>query len=124
MNDMTRHIAVATADHVATVVIDRAPHNHVNARLVEALADTFEALDRDDDVRAIVLATEGKVFCGGADLGRARRQRSTPPPSGCSPRRSRSSSRFRVPRSAPGWAWRWLGISASPHRKRASPPIS
>ena len=68
MNDMTRHIAVATADHVATVVIDRAPHNHVNARLVEALADTFEALDRDDDVRAIVLAAEGKVFCGGADL--------------------------------------------------------
>ena len=68
MNDMTRHIAVSIADHVATVVIDRAPHNHVNARLVEALADTFEALDRDDAVRAIVLATEGKVFCGGADL--------------------------------------------------------
>jgi len=28
----------------------------------------FEELGRDDDVRAIVLATAGKVFCGGADL--------------------------------------------------------
>jgi len=65
---MREHIAVTTADHVATVVIDRPPHNHVNAALVNALADVFEELGHDDDVRAIVLATAGKVFCGGADL--------------------------------------------------------
>lgn len=65
---MREHIAVTTADHVATVVVDRPPHNHVNAALVNALADVFEELGRDDEVRAIVLATEGKVFCGGADL--------------------------------------------------------
>lgn len=65
---MREHISVTTADHVATVVIDRPPHNHVNAVLVNALANVFEELGRDDDVRAIVLATEGRVFCGGADL--------------------------------------------------------
>ncbi|WP_287460245.1 enoyl-CoA hydratase/isomerase family protein [Sphingomonas sp.] len=65
---MTQHIEVSIAHHVATVVIDRPPHNHVNAALIGALADTLEALDRDDACRAIVLATNGRVFCGGADL--------------------------------------------------------
>lgn len=34
-----------------------------------ALADALELLDRDDRCRAIVLASEGKSFCAGADLG-------------------------------------------------------
>lgn len=68
MTDMTQHIAVTHDGAVATVVIDRAPHNHVNAKLIGALADVFEELDATDATRAIVLATAGKVFCGGADL--------------------------------------------------------
>lgn len=65
---MREHISVAKNGNVATVTIDRAPHNHVNARLINALADVFEELDEDAETRAIVLATAGKVFCGGADL--------------------------------------------------------
>ncbi|WP_298670136.1 enoyl-CoA hydratase/isomerase family protein [uncultured Sphingomonas sp.] len=65
---MKKHIEVSLESHVATVVIDRPPHNHVNAALIGALADIFEELDRDDRCRAIVLATGGRVFCGGADL--------------------------------------------------------
>ena len=65
---MREHITVAKADHVATVTVDRPPHNHVNAALVGALADVFEELDGYGDTRAIVLATAGRVFCGGADL--------------------------------------------------------
>ena len=65
---MREHITIAKAEHVATVTIDRPPHNHVNAGLVGALADVFEELDADGDTRAIVLATAGRVFCGGADL--------------------------------------------------------
>ena len=65
---MREHLSVTREGHVATVAIDRPPHNHVNAALIGALADVFEELDRDDTVRALVLATEGKVFCGGADL--------------------------------------------------------
>lgn len=65
---MKEHISVEVASNVATIVIDRPPHNHVNAALIGALADAFEEMDRTDDVRALVLATAGKVFCGGADL--------------------------------------------------------
>lgn len=67
-NDMRAHVTVEMAGNVATVTIDRPPHNHVNARLIGALADVFEQIDADDKARAIVLATAGKVFCGGADL--------------------------------------------------------
>jgi len=65
---MKQHISVTRAGHVATVTIDRAPHNHVNAALIHALADVLDDCDADPDVRAVVLATAGRVFCGGADL--------------------------------------------------------
>ncbi|MBC7497631.1 MAG: enoyl-CoA hydratase/isomerase family protein, partial [Sphingomonadaceae bacterium] len=57
--------------HVATVVLDRPPHNHVDLEVMTALADTFDALDADERCRAVVLTTVGKVFCGGADLAPA-----------------------------------------------------
>jgi enoyl-CoA hydratase/carnithine racemase len=62
------HISVRFAGHVAEVVIDRPPHNHVSVELLSDLADAFDTLDRDPACRAIVLATEGKAFCAGADL--------------------------------------------------------
>ena len=57
--------------HVATVVLDRPPHNHVDLEVMTALANTFDALDADERCRAVVLTTVGKVFCGGADLAPA-----------------------------------------------------
>jgi enoyl-CoA hydratase/carnithine racemase len=65
---MSEHLTVTTEGHVATVVYARGAANFVSADTVGEIADAFEALDADDNVRAIVFATEGKVFCGGADL--------------------------------------------------------
>ncbi len=61
-------VSVSVDGHVATLIIDRPPHNHVSVGLIAALADQLEALDADRAVRAIVLASEGKNFCAGADL--------------------------------------------------------
>ena len=61
-------IRVEKHDHVALCVLDNPPNNHVSVDLMRKLADAFDALDADRDVRAIVLATEGRVFCAGADL--------------------------------------------------------
>ncbi len=46
------------------------PHvrNAFNAELIAALRETFDALDRDATVRAVILEGEGKTFCGGADV--------------------------------------------------------
>lgn len=56
-------------DHVARVEIRRPPHNYFDIALIASLAEAFEALDADARCRAIVLVSEGKSFCAGAQLG-------------------------------------------------------
>lgn len=54
---------------VAHVVLDRAEaRNALNLPMCLALKETFEALDADADIRAVVLSANGPVFCAGADL--------------------------------------------------------
>jgi enoyl-CoA hydratase/carnithine racemase len=55
---------------VATVEIHRPPHNYFDLPLIDDIASAFEALDADSRCRAIVLCSEGKNFCAGAQLGR------------------------------------------------------
>ena len=62
-------IAVHTDGPVATVSFSRPPNNHVSAELLSDLADAFEAIDADPGLRASVLASDGRVFCAGADFG-------------------------------------------------------
>ncbi|HXZ51324.1 MAG TPA: enoyl-CoA hydratase/isomerase family protein [Burkholderiales bacterium] len=62
-------LRIELADAVATVEIRRPPHNFFDLALIRQLADAFEALDRNAECRAIVLAAEGKSFCAGANLG-------------------------------------------------------
>jgi enoyl-CoA hydratase/carnithine racemase len=56
-------------DFVATVEIHRPPNNYIDVALATALADAYEALDRDSGCRSIVLCSEGKHFCAGGSLG-------------------------------------------------------
>lgn len=56
-------------DLVATVELRRPPNNHFDLALIQAVADAFEALDGDPACRAIVLCSEGRHFCAGADFG-------------------------------------------------------
>lgn len=63
-------LTVTRDGHVVTATICRAPNNFFDLGLIKALAELFEALDQDDQCRAIVLAAQGKVFCAGADFSR------------------------------------------------------
>jgi enoyl-CoA hydratase/carnithine racemase len=62
-------IAVTQAGPVATVEIQRPPHNFFDYALIEQIANAFEALDDTSSCRAIVLAAQGKNFCAGANFG-------------------------------------------------------
>ena len=62
-------INVSLADHVATVEIDRPPHNFFDRDLIAQIADAYGELDENADCRAIVLAANGKSFCAGANFG-------------------------------------------------------
>jgi enoyl-CoA hydratase/carnithine racemase len=61
-------VSVALEEHVAWVEMHRPPHNFFDRELIGNLADAFEALDRESQCRALVLASEGKSFCAGADF--------------------------------------------------------
>ncbi len=61
-------VSVRLDGNVALVEIHRPPHNYFDAQLIQDLAEAFEAMDSDHDCRAIVLASEGKSFCAGANF--------------------------------------------------------
>ena len=59
---------VALDGHVATVEIRRPPNNFFDYDLIHELANVYERLDADPRCRAIVLCSEGRHFCAGADF--------------------------------------------------------
>ena len=67
-----KDIAVTLDDHVATVELQRPPHNFFDYGLIGQIADAFDVLDDNVDCRAIVLAAQGKSFCAGANFGTGR----------------------------------------------------
>lgn len=56
------------SDHVSLVEINRPPHNYFDAALIRQLADAYEQLADEGRCRAIVLCSQGKNFCAGANF--------------------------------------------------------
>lgn len=69
-------INLSLSDRIATVEIDRPPHNFFDRGLIAQLADAYEALDEDPACRVILLAANGKSFCAGADFGAGQAEQS------------------------------------------------
>lgn len=63
--------------HIATLEIQRPPHNYIDINLVDSIASALEHIDRETEVRAVILCSDGRSFCAGADL--ARRGEEAPP---------------------------------------------
>jgi methylglutaconyl-CoA hydratase len=67
---MAESVHLALAGGVARVSLARPKvRNAFNAEVIEQLHEIFTDITASDDVRAVVLAGEGDVFCGGADIG-------------------------------------------------------
>ncbi len=56
--------------HVAQCEIKRPPNNFFDHQLIKDIADCFDDLDENPDCRAIVLCSEGKHFCAGANFSK------------------------------------------------------
>lgn len=54
--------------HVGIVELQRGPNNFVDIAAIAAIGDAYDELDADREIRAIVLCTQGKHFCAGANL--------------------------------------------------------
>ncbi|MGF6606917.1 methylglutaconyl-CoA hydratase [Paraburkholderia sp. WSM4175] len=62
-------LKVEVAGQIATVTLNRPDvRNAFNETMIAELTAAFTALHTRDDVRAVVLAANGKAFCAGADL--------------------------------------------------------
>ena len=62
-------IAVERTGDVALIEIRRPPNNFFDIALIHEIAGAFDELDDDGRCRAIVLASQGKAFCAGANFG-------------------------------------------------------
>lgn len=65
---MTHSLTVRNFGHVTEIVFSNPPNNHANVALLREIGETLLALDEKPDCRVIVLASDGKAFCAGADL--------------------------------------------------------
>src|SRR3954463_4424398 len=62
-------ISIEKSGFVATIEIQRPPHNFFDIVLINQIADALEGFDKDPTVRCTVLAAQGKSFCAGANFG-------------------------------------------------------
>ncbi len=63
------HIAYDVAEHVATITLNRPDKlNAFTATMALEMIAAFDAVDADDDVRAVIVTGAGRGFCAGADL--------------------------------------------------------
>mgnify|MGYP001485920938 FL=1 len=58
-------------ENIGHVIINRPPNNHFDAELIGQIADFLEEMDNTIDCRSIILSSEGKHFCAGADFTRS-----------------------------------------------------
>jgi len=69
-----KDIGVDKVGHVGTIEIRRPPLNFFDISLINQIADALDAFDRDIEIRASVIAAQGKAFCAGANFQDPARQ--------------------------------------------------
>lgn len=62
-------IGIETEGHVAIIEIRKPPLNFFDILLIRQIADALDEIDASPEIRATVLAAQGKAFCAGADFG-------------------------------------------------------
>ena len=62
-------IKYEVADQILTITLNRPDKlNAFNAAMQREMIEAFDAADKDDDIRAIIVTGAGRGFCAGADL--------------------------------------------------------
>ncbi len=70
MQEQYEFIGVSLKGLVAEVEIRQPPNNFVSVPMIAELSTALERLDQQPECRVVVLCSEGKHFCAGADFSR------------------------------------------------------
>lgn len=65
---MTIEVTATKTSHIGEIRFAKPPFNYACPELLRQIADRIDAFDADPDVRCLLLSSEGKSFCAGADL--------------------------------------------------------
>ena len=74
----TKDLIVSKEQHTAIIKINRPPNNFFDAELIKQIADLLENIDLDNSLRSVILCSEGKNFCAGADFSKSSRMSPSP----------------------------------------------
>ena len=66
-----KEIVFSLEDYTAFIKINRPPHNFFDTKLISQIADILEEMDNENQCRSIILCSEGKNFCAGADFSKS-----------------------------------------------------
>ena len=66
-----KEIIFSLEDYTAYIKINRPPHNFFDTKLISQIADILEEMDKEIHCRSIILSSEGKNFCAGADFSKS-----------------------------------------------------
>ena len=62
-------ITLQEIDSIAVLKLNRPEKlNAFNMQMLEDIMDAFDEVDRNDNLKAIILSGAGRAFCAGADL--------------------------------------------------------
>lgn len=65
---MSKYVSVEITNHIGLVKFSNPPLNFINMDLLNELVTSLKQLDENSECRVVVLASEGKTFCAGADF--------------------------------------------------------
>jgi len=68
MGQAAFNVQTEIKDYIGTISFSCPPHNHVSVELLRVMADALHMLDQTDDCRVVIIRSEGKIFCAGADF--------------------------------------------------------
>ena len=73
-------ILVVINGHIATITIQRPPNNFFDYLLIQQIADALVELDDHNECRVVILTSEGKNFCAGANFSQDKEMMNTTNP--------------------------------------------
>ncbi len=77
---MNLHTNYKIIDNIALILMDSPPVNSLGHSLRCAIKDNYERADSDPNIKAIVIASNGSIFCAGADINEFNSQKAKSAP--------------------------------------------